>query len=71
MISRNLARRLNRLETCFRPIAEPMTIRVVFVDGPNKEITGSLEFQVGAEARSSADGIAPRRIRRSGPDECR
>ena len=51
-MSRTLSRRLDQQEDCFRPAAEPMTIRVVFV-GPNREVTGGFEFQVGAETQSS------------------
>jgi hypothetical protein len=42
-----------------------MTIRLDFVN-VNREVTGSLEFRVGGSAQSSADGIAPCGIRRSG-----
>jgi hypothetical protein len=56
MISRNLARRLSQPEARLSPAGEPMTIRLVFVDGPNKEVTGSLEIQVGDMHHSGAPG---------------
>jgi hypothetical protein len=48
MMRRNLARRLNQLEARFKPTAEPMTIRVVFVN-VDREVTGGFELQVGRQ----------------------
>ena len=52
MTSRSLLRRLNQLEDRFKPLAEPMTIRLDVVN-VNREVMGSLEFQLGGEAESS------------------
>jgi hypothetical protein len=51
VISRTLARRLNKLEERFRPRAEAMTILVRFIDS-NGEVDGTLRVQMGGEDRS-------------------
>jgi hypothetical protein len=53
MISRNLSRRLKRLEARAMPDGEPMVIEVQFVS-PDKVVTGSLLIEVAALPHASA-----------------
>jgi hypothetical protein len=57
VISRALARRLNKLEERFGPAVEPMKIQVVFVE-PNGTPNGGFEVVVGGP-RAHPVEVAP------------